>query len=473
MPVPAALSLLRNAAFVFGGHVLARLAGLVLLFYAARALGPEELGRYQVTLAIVFFAQVLPDFGLNRILVRDIARDPSRAATLVPQVLKGRLVLAVFAYAAAVATGAISADRAGETALLAIGGLALFPFVFGATYGGVLSAVERFRANAAASAFLMVGAVLGALAILRGLGVAGLLVAVVLGTAAHAAAVGRMGQRHVGEPPPSRPGDADVGLGPLFRRALPFAYVTMVTAVYLRADIVVIDAVHGERAAGLYAPARRLFDAGSLVVASLFAALVPPLARLHLRRDDAPALDAAYTQTIRLLLLAAVPIAVLGVLGAEPAMGVFGPEYRETAPALALLACALGFHFLQVGNTAIVVSSDADRPVAVGSTVSASLLQGLCFVLVPKHGPAGAALAALVCEAVSFVVYAWIVRVKLGVRAHVTAAVLPAALGATAMVAALFLLGGAALPVRAGAAFLAYAVSAAAGWAVVGSRART
>ena len=77
------------------------LLGLVSIAITTRYLGPDRYGRFALALSFVQLFGVLADAGLTTIIVRELARKPERAASVLGSALALRSGLAVAAAGAA------------------------------------------------------------------------------------------------------------------------------------------------------------------------------------------------------------------------------------------------------------------------------------------------------------------------------------------------------------------------------------
>jgi PST family polysaccharide transporter len=75
-------------------QVLGKLIGVVGLSYAFRCLGPDNVGVSGTVLATVMFAQVVLDFGLEIVAVRNVAAGTVKLAEITPALFTLRVLLA-------------------------------------------------------------------------------------------------------------------------------------------------------------------------------------------------------------------------------------------------------------------------------------------------------------------------------------------------------------------------------------------
>ena len=78
-PAPGSLTrkILENSVALFTSQLLAKVFRVLANFLLARFLGPESFGSLALVLSFAELFRFLPDFGLDRILVRRMARGQS------------------------------------------------------------------------------------------------------------------------------------------------------------------------------------------------------------------------------------------------------------------------------------------------------------------------------------------------------------------------------------------------------------
>lgn len=118
--------LVRDAAALFLGEVLGKIAGFVAFAYLARTLTPPVYGGVELAVALSLLFSLLVDFGFAPIGAREIARDPGQAAALAARIPAARLLLAVFAFAGMVGVAALLDQPAETTRLVTLFAFAIF-----------------------------------------------------------------------------------------------------------------------------------------------------------------------------------------------------------------------------------------------------------------------------------------------------------------------------------------------------------
>jgi len=188
--------------------------------------------------------------------------------------------------------------------------------------------------------------------------------------------------------------------GRLLSEGWPLLLSGMAIMLYMRIDVVMLEASAGLEAVGIYGAATRLSEAWYFVPTAVAAAMAPSITAAH-ERDTA-----AYLASVRRLLgfLAAIALAAavaLSLLSAPIVSALFGREFAASAPVLAVHAWAGVFVALGLGQGTWNVCEGLTRLALVRTLGGAVMNIVLNVLLIPRFGALGAALATVVSYAVS------------------------------------------------------------------------
>jgi len=180
----------RNALFLLSGQIVSKVIafGYVILF--ARLLGPRNFGVYSFVIAYLALFTTIADLGLNRLVMRDVSRNPSQLGLYFWNILALRFVLAGGALVVFVGSLAFLGTDRNTLMLGAIAGLTLFPSAVSTTLDGIAVARQQMNLIAVSQALLaLLTAVLGGIAVLTEGGLGNLFVALVLASVLHASSL--------------------------------------------------------------------------------------------------------------------------------------------------------------------------------------------------------------------------------------------------------------------------------------------
>lgn len=403
------MQFLKNVTAAFTANAVTAGAQYVLVVLVARGLGPEAFGAFVFALTFGTLAAVVPNFGLDRVLLKQLVREPSQRSAWFASAASLRLVLAILGVAAATAlipwVAPHGTARAVFLILLSLVfalGAELCRSVFYAAGAMPLEAVYRATGRlltlAAAVAAVVAGGTLDHLA--AALAGAALLEAALYGwiTARRFA---------IGWTAPDR-----AMLRTLAAAAAPIALNTLFVLVYFRASVLMVTAWSGVEAAGQFGAAFTFLQVLQVASGAFATVVLPYFVRQQTGGTSiGPRVDAA----TRLLLLTIVPVAAaLSLLAPEVVRLVYSARFDAAAPVLQVLAWASVFMFLGSLHGTLLIALDAERvllwlgPLATVVSLTANAL------LIRRFGIVGAAWATLATEALVGVVCLLAVRDRIG-----------------------------------------------------------
>lgn len=387
----------KNTLWLFTARLGAH--GLMTLFtiVIARRLGEAGLGEYAFVASAIFLGNVLTTFGVDMLLIREIAAGAN--TDQLPAALIIQLALSLL-FASLIAIGAPTLPTLSRDSILAlqIYSLALFPLAFTTVFTSILRGRQLMGWYALlnlASTFLQFTAAWfwvrpgGSVAM-----VALLLLAVQSASAVLAGAICAVcvpGYRHVRRfRLPAMP-----LLSAMARASAPIALLGLLGVLYQKLGVYMVAGLAGAAATGWFSAALRIVEASKIGHFVLFTALYPALAQAHSAPHESAGSKTVFAFSWNLLLaLAGAEAAAMYLFAPWLVRILFGPAFEPSAPALRILAWVmipytvgtyLSLACLAAGRERLVM-----RALAAGLVTQAALgvwwispmgLAGVCWAL--------------------------------------------------------------------------------------------
>lgn len=393
--------LARSAGATFALKVGDTLATILISLLLARMLGAEGFGTYSYALAWVALLSIPGLFGMENLTVRHVSAYGSTEAWGLLRGYVRRAYQTVGAFSAAIALAAAlgawllaGGIDGGLTAfwlaMLIVPGMALLRLSQASLRGlrhvalgylpelGVMPIIVIVLLGAA---FLVAG---------PGFGATGAIAVQLVATAAAlAAAVALLWRRLPGEMTAAR---AVFETRRWYASALPLLFIAVAQAVNRQADIIMLGALQGPVAAGIYTIATRGAGLISFVLFAVNAAMAPSVASLY-AAGDLDGIQRLVTRSSRLILLLSLPAALAFVFFGGWFMGLFGEEFVAGATALAILSVAQLINGAAGSVGVCLTMTGHERDAARGFAAAAVVNVALNALLIPSLGLIGAALA--------------------------------------------------------------------------------
>lgn len=395
---PGASTVAANLAWLLADKGIRLVLGILVGTWVARHLGPADYGLFSYTLAIASLLAVPAAFGLDGLVRRELVDSVHPAPRLLGTTFLVRLAIATGLYLGlALTVGFATTDAPLRRGLLFSGTLLFQPALLTPdlwvqsrqrSHISVLAQSGTLLLSSVARVMLIVNdAPWTAFAALVALDVVlpGLILAIRL-------------QRSDCAPNTWR-WDTAVARD-LAHRAWPLVLSGIAVVVYLKLDQAMVKLLAGDVAAGHYAAAVKLSEIlflGPLVLAS---AVFPTIVRAR------AASPSAYERRMRQYLagsaLAAYALALpLALLSPFIVRLLYGPDYAATASIFALHVWSIVFVAQGVARQEWLLGEGLVRFSLAATTAGAVCNVVLNFLLIPRFGAVGAAIATLISLALS------------------------------------------------------------------------
>ena len=427
-------AVIRGGILRIGGYVLGVVLSVASAALLIRHLGAVDFGRYTTVVSIVTIVGGLTEAGMTNIAVREytVLSGPDRDRVM-RELLGLRLVLTVAGALAAFAFSAAAHYDGTMVAATAVAGAGLLVVITQATYGvplqsglrlGWVTAIELLRqvvTVALVVTFIGLGAsLLPLVAVPAFAGVVVLIVTVPL----------------VRNAIPLVPRFDWARSLRLLRLTLPYAAATAVGVIYVYVAVVLMSLISTQEETGYFSAAFRIFVVLGGIPGLLVASAFPVLARAA--RDDHIRLAYALQRLWEISLILGAGLALLTVLGAEPAIGIVAGEgFSPSVDVLRIQAGAVLASYLVATWGYALLSLGRYRALLMANALALGLSAVLILALAAEYGAKGAAVGTLAGETSLAAAYAFALmrprsdlRVRLGVLPRV---VLASAAGAAVL----------------------------------------
>ncbi|MFH1463039.1 MAG: flippase [Pseudomonadota bacterium] len=377
-------------------QVFRLVSGFAINILLMRGLGVEGFGVYGYVIILVNLATFSATLGMDRLIKREIARAPERTARYVATGLAASLLLSAVTFLGILAwtlgvdgrpTVAVAAAIA--SVALTLRALALIPV--SAFHGRRRMGLGVLGEGIGRT--VLVGAT--ALFVALRFGVVAVFVAQVLDAAVTFAILWHTYRRQI-----SREALATTwaDIGGLLRQAVPFGLNSLFVGVYLTVDVILLGRMRGDTEVGLYRGAVMLRSLFPIIADTISTGLYPRMAQ-HLGDREAAGRELHFAS--RILLAVSVPVAVGGVMTAEPLMVLLGgAEFAASAPLFALMVPLLPLRFLDNAYGMVLQALNRPADQTRGSMIASVVNVTANLLLIPRYGALAAAFNTLLTEVV-------------------------------------------------------------------------
>jgi len=388
----------KNTGIIISGDLIFRLISLVVVIYLARYLGKVGFGKYSFVFAYLAFFNIITDLGLQTILVREMAREPTRASKLIGNAYIIRWILTTLAVASSIIVITLMSYPADTTTYIYIASLTVLFISFSDFYRTIFEANLRMEYNIVAKlAFKGVSATLILLIIFMKGTLLHIMIALVFAEMVKTSLNYLFSRKFV------KPQfEIDFGLWKyLFKEALPLALSSVIWVIYYRIDVIMLSVMMGDAEVGLYSAAYKLCDPLSLIPGALMMSLFPVMSASF--KTSRRKLEQSYRLSFKYLLIITLPIAiVVSFLSDKIIMMIYDAEFAGSAIALKILIWGLVF---ASGNAIFGNLLTAIGKQKLGTYITALCAFGnitLNLILIPRMSYTGASIASVITAFLAF-----------------------------------------------------------------------
>ncbi len=392
----------RNSLFILAARLIELGASVGVAAIIARHLGVGAYGRYALIVAFVMLFGQFISFGVEHIIIREVARAPGRLRELLGAGMTLELALGALVVPAMVGAAALFGLGPGGIKGVFVFGCAFFLRAF---YEVIFrSTFIAFGAARYETAFTVVFQTLRlafvATAALAGGGVVAILAAVLAAEAVNGVCAWGVLRRKFAAAAPRFTWKV---IKYLLVAAWPIAAMGILNNVFFQQDTLVIKWLLGDyRQVGLFAAAYRPVTFFIFVTIPILWPLLPAFSKLA--GGGASALVGAVRGSARAVVFIVLPAAVMtAALAPDIIRTLFGPSYLPAASALMVLAFSMAARPLGYLADATLIATGRQWYLAAVAAVVVAVNLVLDIILVPRVGFVGAAWGTLAADVVALV----------------------------------------------------------------------
>ncbi len=371
---------------------------LIVIIYLARYFGTVDFGKYSFVLAYLAFFNVITDLGLQKILVREIARNPQAAPKLIGNAYVMRSIFTTLAFIMSVVIIKFMSYPADTTTYVYIGAFTLLFISFSDFYATVFEANLRMEYKVTAwLSYKIIFAVLVFWIIFSHGTLFHILLATVVSEIIKTSLSYLFSRKFV-----RAKFEFDFGLYKfLVKESLPLALTSIIWIIHSRTDMVMLSIMRGDAQVGIYSAAYRLSEPLMLIPYALVISLFPIMSVSF--KSSKEKLLKIYQLSVKYILIIMLPITIGTILIADKIiLLIYGVEFAGSITALQIIIWALVFTSINIVLFNLLVSINQQKLSTVTLTLGALLNVALNFVLIPMLSYNGAAIATVMTKAIVF-----------------------------------------------------------------------
>ena len=384
----------RNTLFYSAALTVQKLLSFFYFSFLARSLGSVTTGKYFFALSVGGIVAGIIDVGLTPVLVRETAKDTQQASRLVSTIITFKLILvSMLTVLAVLFVHRLFPDPVTRQLVVAALIIAVFDS-FAMTFFATIRAHQNLLYESiSAILFYCIVIALGTYAIIQRYDVRVIILALLAASFWNMLFGYLMLTKKIGTR--VRVFWESVSAKSIAYAAIPFAIAAAFIKVYAYLDTVMLKYFVGDAAVGIYSVPYKITFAFQFIPMALVAALYPAFS--YYWKHNAEELGRSFAKSFRYLLIVSLPIAG-GLFAVAPALipFVYSDAYTYSIAPLMILLVSLPFLFINfpIGSLLNACNRQTRQTIHLGVTMLCNA--ALNYVLIPRYGVIGAAVASTV-----------------------------------------------------------------------------
>jgi len=389
----------RNLTAIFFGDVFGKMLAMATAVILARYLGPEDYGKHAFIISFTYLFMVMADFGLNDLIIRDVARDHSLSS----HYFSASLVIKAGLSICSILVMYIAMHIIGYSRELILYTMLFSGFVVLITFTNSITALFKALEHMEYASLLTVlnslllVAFVGALAFFKGS-----LLEIILARVLAAFVVALCGFMLLSHTVVSLKFSTTAAhIRKVAGAAFPFLTIGIVNTLYFSLDVIMLSRIKGPEYVGWFTPAANDLFFGLLIIPGAISTVTYPMFSRHYG-ESADQLGKTCNFTIKVLTIMGVAISAgTFVLAPRIIRFIYGDKYEESVIVLRIVSLAVSFMFARdpVGYALSAIGRVKTLMWLNVGFLALNAMLNLFFI--PRYAHVGAAMTTVVCTFLS------------------------------------------------------------------------
>ena len=394
-------TLVKNSSLLFISQFLSRLFGFLFITYFARKFGTETLGDFGLITTFFMYFVTMVEFGLNPLLIREIARDETKIKHYFFNVLIIRSLFSILSLIIIIPILGLL-NYSSEFRLLTI--IYFINILFQpllSTLSAVFWGINKYEYPTISIIITsFIGTAVNFIVLFLGYGLKEIiLVSIPVNLVPMTILIGFLIKLRIKI-------KFNFNLNVLFntiKKGVVFFLIAIFFIIYIRTDLVILSRISSQENVGLYNAAFRIFMIFLIFINIVSHASFPTMSRLY--KENFDKFDRLFYSLLRLYMCSALPMAIFFSLFSKQILPfIFGKDFTEAY--LAMIPLSWTFLIMAL-NTPIALALNTTKfeKVSMYTAIIGAILNiGLDFLFIPEHGILGAGVATVIPRIVNTII---------------------------------------------------------------------
>lgn len=369
----------KNTSYFTFALILQKAVSFAYFTIIARALGPEDLGKYYFAISFTTIFTIFIDIGLANVLTREIAKKQDETQNFLSNVLAIKIPLAAITFIAALIIINLMGYPEITRILVYFSAISMILDSFTLTFFAVSRGFHNLLFESVSSVIFQIIVLIFGLVILKlNLGLRWLMGSLVIASLFNFCYSLDIARKKW-----------DLKIRPrcdlkiikiIIKVALPFAIYGIFQKFYTYFDSILLSILAGDRYVGYYQIAFKIINALQFLPLAFTASLYPAFALYWAKNKEQ--LQITFERAMNYLIIISLPISVGIISLADKIVLLFKSEYTAAILPLQIIMIALFFVFINYPIGSILNACDKQKinTMNMGITLAASIILNLILI---------------------------------------------------------------------------------------------
>lgn len=396
-----AKSVAKNMSVMLGAQIVTWISGFLLLYFLPRYLGSEDFGRLYLALSIKMMMGLLIDFGGNYLIPKEVARSEKIGTSILNSYIILRVLLWILAIGIVILLSNLLGYSEHVYILILILAIGKLWEGGGAAISAYFQGMEKMEYPSLGKIFERVFVSLFSVSALLA-GAESVMIAIIISSGAF---LNLLVLIYYSRNEIKFQYQFNSKIFSLLNTGLPYFLFSLFSVIYYRIDAVMISYFTSDTVTGWYGGAFRFFDIVMVLPLIYKTAIFPIFSKLW--DDKEGKLEETVSESVRLMVLLGLPVALIIYVYASPIIDFFMglEEYGGSVVILKIFSASIPFIYLDIIlSSALLGAAEKQKAWAVVGFLAIFVNIGLNAFMIPasqelySNGGIGAASATLFTE---------------------------------------------------------------------------
>ena len=380
---------------MFAGQTSSAALSLITTLLLTRYLGPEQFGLFATALSLAILLTPLSDLGFDLHMIRMISTKSDSLTTELSQTFSTRILLSLSVWILMIISAVALRYSADLIMYVALVGIASTITSLATNFNSAIRALRKMKYE---SISLFVGRIITLALVIIMISAKAALAEILIAFIAGSIIIFSMAFYFLKHNIEGLKISFDLsGFRNRLKGALPFGLTAILTAIYFKADTIILSKSVPAEQVGFYNVAQNFVMAAMIISSAITVAIFPALAAAYEKnKDEARQL---FNRGLTILISVGLPLGIGTILISDNLIHLlFGAAFAQSAILLALISMKIPFVFATslIGNSMGAVGFQ--KKVVFISLINCVFSLIMNFIFIPRYGAKAAAIITTMTE---------------------------------------------------------------------------